>query len=441
MIKIFILPVFVLICMHSNSQNRVAEIESRAKAIQSKLVEWRRHLHQNPELSNREFKTAAFVAEHLRALGIEVKTGVAKTGVVGLLRGDKPGPVIALRADMDALPIQERVDLPFKSVVVSEYLGNKVPVMHACGHDSHVAMLLGTAEVLSSMKKDLAGTVKFIFQPAEEGPPGDEEGGAELIVREGVMENPKVDAIFGMHIESNIEIGRIEYKPGPFMASSDWFHIKVKGKGAHGSKPWAGVDPIAISAEIISGLQQIVSRQMDLTKAPVVITVGKISAGVRNNIIPEESIMDGTIRTLDPRMREDVWARIKTTATRIAEASGATAEVTISPKTLVTINDTTLVNMMIPTLYRSTDGNAGPRNWVTGAEDFSYYGTRAPAFFFYFGGMPKGNDPAKAPDHHTADFYIDDSMLYVGVKAFTNLVFDYAALYNAKEKNKMKKGF
>jgi len=404
------------------------QIDQKAKAILPKLIQWRRTLHQHPELSNREFKTAEMIAAHLKSLGIEVHTGVAKTGVVGILKGDKPGPVIALRADMDALPVKERVELPFKSTVTAEYLGQTVPVMHACGHDSHVSMLMGTAELLVSMKKDLAGTVKFIFQPAEEGTPGDEEGGAPLMIKEGVMDNPKVDVIFGLHIESKIEIGRIEYKPGAFMASSDWFTIKVKGKGAHGSTPWLGVDPVAVSAQIIQGLQMIVSRQSELTKAPVVITVGKINGGVRNNIIPEECEMAGTIRTLDSKMQKEVWERIKQTATRIAEASGATADVKIDTKTLVTYNNPALVKMMLPSLSKATGGNISEREWVTGAEDFSFYGEKAPAFFFYLGGMPKGNDPAKAPDHHTADFYIDDSMLDTGVKAFCELVFDYPKL-------------
>jgi amidohydrolase len=434
--------VMVLSLQSFSQQNISSQIDQKAKAIQSKLVEWRRYIHQHPELGNREFNTEKFIADHLKALGIEVKTGVAKTGVVGILKGAKPGPVIALRSDMDALPIKERVDLPFKSTVTAEYLGQTVPVMHACGHDSHIAMLLGTAEVLSSMKNELSGMVKFIFQPAEEGPPGNEEGGAPLMVKEGVMDNPKVDVIFGLHIESNIEIGRIEYKPGAFMASSDWFTIKIKGKGAHGSKPWAGIDPIAVSAEIISGLQQIVSRQMELTKAPVVITVGKINGGVRNNIISEECTMDGTIRTLDSKMQKEVWERIKTTVTKIAEASGATADVSIDTKTLVTYNDTSLVRMMIPSLVKATNGNTGQREWVTGSEDFSYYGEKAPAFFFYLGGMPKGNDPYKAPDHHTPDFYIDDSMLFTGVKAFCNLVFDYAAMTTTStKKDKNKKAF
>ncbi|HSC37687.1 MAG TPA: amidohydrolase, partial [Chitinophagaceae bacterium] len=334
---------------------------------------------------------------------------------------------------------KERVDLPFKSTVTAEYLGQTVPVMHACGHDSHVAMLMGTAQVLASMKKNIAGTVKFIFQPAEEGPPGDEEGGAPLMIKEGCMENPHVDVVFGLHIESKIEIGSIEYKPGAFMASSDWFTIKVKGKGAHGSTPWLGVDPIAVSAQIIEGLQMIVSRQSELTKAPVVITVGKINGGVRSNIIPEECELAGTIRTLDSKMQKEVWERIKQTATRIAEASGATAEVKIDSKTLVTYNNPELVKLMLPSLSKATAGHIREREWVTGAEDFSYYGEKAPAFFFYLGGMPKGNDPAKAPDHHTADFYIDDSMLDTGVNAFCQLVFDYPALKAGAEGTKGRK--
>jgi len=425
-----------------SQQNISALIEQKAMAVQSKLVEWRRYLHQHPELSNREYKTGAFVADHLKALGLEVKYPVGKTGVVAILRGSKAGPVIALRADMDALPIKERVNVPFKSTVIAEFMGDSVPVMHACGHDSHVAMLLGTAEVLSSMKDRIAGTIKFIFQPAEESPPPDEEGGAPLMIKEGAMDNPKVDVIFGLHIESKIEIGRIEYKPGAFMASSDWFTIKVKGKGSHGASPWAGIDPIVVSAQIINGLQQIVSRQMELTKAPVVITVGKIDGGVRSNIIPEECEMYGTIRTLDSKMEKEVLEKVKITAEKIAEASGATADVRIDNKTIVTYNDTALVRVMLPSLVKASGGNVAERQWVTGAEDFSFYGTKAPAFFFYLGGMPRGTDPDKAPDHHTADFYIDDSMLYVGVKAFCNLVFDYAAMKtNMDKKVKSQKAF
>jgi amidohydrolase len=412
-----------------NAQDIAKTIDTKALAIQSKLVEWRRHLHQNPELGNREYKTGAYIVEYLKTLGLEIQAGVAKTGVVAVLKGGKPGPCIALRADMDALPVKERVNIPFASTDSADYLGIKVPVMHACGHDSHVAMLMGTAAVLSSMKKDIAGTVKFIFQPAEEGAPGTEEGGAPLMVKEGVMDNPKVDVVFGMHIESWIPAGDIQYKSGSFMASSVWFTIKVKGKSSHGAEPWLSVDPIAVSAQIVEGLQNIVSRQMDLTKAPVVITVGKISGGVRNNIIPEQCIMDGTIRTLDGKMQEDVQVRIKHTAEKIAEASNAVAEVSFDTKTLVTYNTPELVEKMIPSLQTAAGKeNVRAMNWVTGAEDFSFFGTKAPAFFFYIGGMPRGNDAKNAPPHHTPDFMIDDSRLYVGVKAFCQLVMDYGKL-------------
>jgi amidohydrolase len=424
--KISLSLVLLSICIFTNAQDLSTQIDTKAQAIQTNLVEWRRHIHQNPELGNREFKTSAYIVEQLKGLGLEIQTGIAKTGVIAILKGGKPGPCIALRADMDALPVRERVNIPFASTDSADYLGQKVPVMHACGHDAHVAMLLGTARVLASMKKDIAGTVKFIFQPSEEGAPGNEEGGAALMVKEGVMENPKVDVVFGMHIESWIPAGDIQYKSGSFMASADWFTIKVKGKQSHGSQPWLGVDPISVSAQIIEGLQNIVSRQMDLTKAPVVISVGKINGGVRENIIPEECLLNGTIRTLDSKMQEDVHARIKHTAEKIAEASNAKAEVSFDTKTLVTYNTPTLVEKMIPSLQKAVGAaNVRPMEWVTGAEDFSYYGTKAPAFFFYFGGMPRENDAKNAPPHHTPDFYIDDSKLYNGVKAFCQLVFDY----------------
>ncbi|HYC39673.1 MAG TPA: amidohydrolase [Chitinophagaceae bacterium] len=427
----FLFRIFCILCAlplfaQPNATKLQQTAATLADQIEQKCIAWRRDIHQNPELGNREFRTARLVAEHLRKLGIEVTEKVAKTGVVGILRGEKPGPCVALRADMDALPIVERVDLPFRSVAKSEYNGEQVGVMHACGHDTHVAILMSVAEILSSMRKDLRGTVKFIFQPAEEGPPEGEEGGAPLMVKEGVMENPKVDAIFGLHISSNIEVGRIEYKPGAFMAASDWFRIRVKGKGAHGSAPWQGVDPVAISAQIIEGLQQIVSRQSDLTKAPVVITVAKINAGVRNNIIPEECVMDGTIRTLDRAMQKQVHDRIRHTVTTIAAAGGAQAEVGIFTKTLVTYNDSSLVRQMLPSLQAAAGPeNVVQRNWVTGAEDFSYFGEKAPAFYFYLGGMPKGKDPAKAPSHHTADFFLDESGMKTGIKAFCNLVIDF----------------
>ncbi|MET0395010.1 MAG: amidohydrolase [Chitinophagaceae bacterium] len=405
------------------------KIAAAIDKIEPQCIAWRKDIHQHPELGNREVRTAGLVAAHLKKLGLEVKEGVAKTGVVGILRGAKPGPCIALRADMDGLPIVENANLPYASQVKTTYNGQQVGVMHACGHDTHVAILLSVAEVLAGLKSELKGTVKFIFQPAEEGPPEGEEGGAELMVKEGVMDNPKVDAVFGLHIESNIEAGHIEYKPGAFMASSDWFRIKVKGRGSHGSQPWLGVDPIAVSAQIIEGLQNIVSRQSELTKGPVVITVGKINGGVRNNIIPEECVMDGTIRTLDSKMQELVHEKIKWTATKIAEAGGATAEVTIDGRTLVTYNTPELVQQMLPSLQAAAGAaNVREREWVTGAEDFSFYGTRAPSFFFYLGGMPTGNDPKLAPPHHTAAFFVDDAGMKTGIRAFCQLVMDYMKL-------------
>lgn len=404
-----------------------SNLDKSVASIKDSVITWRRAIHQHPELSNREFKTAAFVAEHLKKLGLEVHTGVGKTGVVAILKGGKPGPVVALRADMDALPVYERANIPFKSLDTAEYLGQQVPVMHACGHDSHIAILLGTAEVLTAMKKDVPGTVKFIFQPAEEGAPAPEEGGAPLMIKEGVMDNPKVDAIFGLHINSQTPVGMVKYKSGAEMASSDWFTIKVKGKQSHGSQPWNGIDPIVVASQIIQGFQTIVSRQAELTKGPVVITVGKINAGVRSNIIPEELTMEGTVRTFDNKMLEQVHEKMKLTATKIAEASGATADVLIENKTKVTYNDPELVKLMVPSIEAAAGkDNVNETEWTTGAEDFSFYGDKAPAFFFFLGGMPAGADPAKVAAHHTPDFFIDDSKLDVGVKVFCQLVFDYA---------------
>lgn len=424
---------FILGLLTGNSlfaQSDIEKLKNKAAAasdkIEAQCIAWRHDFHQHPELGNRETRTASIIAAHLKKMGLDVKEGVGKTGVVGLLKGGKPGPCIALRADIDGLPVTERVNLSYASKQKTSFNGQEVGVMHACGHDTHTSILMSVAEILSGMKNDLKGSVKFIFQPAEEGPPEGEEGGAPLMVKEGVMDNPKVDAIFGLHIESDIEAGKIEYKPGAFMASSDWFTIKVKGKGSHGSEPWKGIDPIQVSAQIIEGLQNIVSRQMNLTVAPVVITVGKIHGGVRQNIIPEECQLDGTIRTLDNDMQKMVHEKIKRTVKNIADASGASAEVTIDTKTLVTYNDPELVKKMLPSLESAAGAaNVKQRNWVTGAEDFSYYGTRAPAFFFYLGGMPKGNDPAKAPPHHTADFYVDDSGMKTGIRAFCDLVIDY----------------
>jgi amidohydrolase len=426
-LTLLFVPSSLFLCAQKKASTDLTDkINVAADKIESKCIAWRRDIHEHPELGNNEYRTAKLIADHLRSLGIEVKEKIGKTGVVGILKGAKPGPCIGLRADMDGLPIVERVNLPFASKVKSIYSGKEVGVMHACGHDTHVAILMSVAEILASMKDELKGSVKFIFQPAEEGPPEGEEGGAPLMIKDGVMDDPKVDVIFGLHIESDIEVGKIEYKPGAFMASSDWFIIKVNGKGSHGSQPWKGIDPIAISAQIINGLQTIVSRQTELTKAPAVITVGKIEGGVRSNIIPESCTMLGTIRTLDKEMQKDIHERIKIVATKIAEASGATADVTIDTKTLVTYNDPELVKRTLSSLQKAAgNDNVREREWVTGAEDFSYYGEKAPAFFFNIGGMPKGSNPKNAPPHHTADFFVDESGMKTGIKAFCDLVFDY----------------
>lgn len=414
-------------CLKSKSQSIDDLINSSVTQVKNKVIEWRRYFHQFPELSNREFKTQNKIAEHLKNLGLEVKTGIAKTGVVAILKGGKPGPVIALRADIDALPVTERNNLPYKSIVTTTYNGQTTGVMHACGHDAHTAMLMGAAEVLSKIKANVPGTIVFIFQPAEEGSPDGEEGGAFLMVKEGVMDNPKVEAIFGMHIESDIPAGNLEYKEGAFMASADLFKIKIKGKSSHGSQPWLGVDPIYVSAQIINAFQGIVSRNSDLTKAPVVITVGAIHSGLRFNIIPEEAEMLGTVRNLDKDIRIKVLQELQLVAESIATMNHAVAEVIIENKTLVTYNNPELVKRMLPSLEKAAGkANVKSRNWVTGAEDFSFYGEKAPSFFFYIGGMPNNIKPENAAPHHTPDFIIDDSKLDIGVKTFCQIVFDYA---------------
>lgn len=402
------------------------KVDKLAESIESQVIKWRHHIHQNPELSNREFKTAEMVAAHLKKLGLEVKTKVAHTGVVGILKGGKPGPVVGLRADMDALPVTERVKLPFASKVKGTYNGKPTGVMHACGHDTHVAILMGIAEVLSKVKKDLRGTVKFVFQPAEEGAPEGEKGGASLMVDEGVLQNPKVDVMFGLHINSATEVGTIRYRSGGLMASSDRFVIKVKGKQTHGSTPWTGIDPIMVSAQIINGLQSIISRQTALTKNAAVISVGMIRGGIRNNIIPEECEMIGTIRALDTKMQDKIHEKIKLTATKIAESAGATAEVTIRKNTPVTYNNPSLTAQMVPTLQRLA-GNDKVKitDAITGAEDFAFYALKVPSFFFFLGGMTKGQDPRTAAPHHTPDFRIDDAGMKLGIKALSNLTIDY----------------
>lgn len=420
---------FISLLMISNcafAQNLPSNYQNAIKEATPKVIEWRRHFHENPELSNREVNTGNYISQYLTSIGLEVRPHVANNGVVAILKGGKPGAVIALRADIDALPLTEKNNLPFASKVTTTFDGKNVGVMHACGHDAHTAMLMGTATVLKQMQKDVPGTIVFLFQPAEEGAHDNEEGGAALMIKQGALDNPKVDAVFGFHIESNIPSGEIRYKSGSFMASSDWFTINIKGKGAHGSTPWKGIDPITIAAQIIEGLQHIVSRQMDLSIAPAVITVGTIQSGVRSNILPVECTLTGTIRTLDAKMQKDIHERIKNTVKYIALSSGASATATIDNKTLVTYNDPTLVKNSISSLEKAAGiENVKTTNWDMNAEDFSFYGQKAPAFFFYLGGMPKGQDQATAPSHHTSEFYIDESEFDLGMKAFCQLIFDY----------------
>ncbi|WP_420323026.1 amidohydrolase [Flagellimonas sp.] len=399
-------------------------LEKDYSAVENKVIEWRRDIHQNPELSNREFKTAEKIAKHLKSLGIEVQTGVAKTGVIGLLKGNQPGKVVALRADIDALPVTERNDLPFKSTVKSTFLGKEVGVMHACGHDTHTAILMGVAEVLSKNKDKIKGTVKFIFQPAEEGAPPGEEGGALLMVKEGVLSNPDVDAIFGLHINSQTPVGTIKYKPGGSMAAAQRFVINVKGKQTHGSQPWGGVDPILISAKIIDGLQTIISREAELTNEAAVITVGKITSGVRFNIIPEGAEMIGTIRTLDYEMQKHINKRMEEMVPAIAKAYGGDATIDIKNSTSITFNDLELTPKMVPTLEKvAGKENVVVHKAITGAEDFSYFQEKVPGLYFFLGGMTPGN--TESFPHHTPDFKIDDSGLLLGVKAMTELTLDY----------------
>ncbi|MEK9740148.1 MAG: amidohydrolase [Flavobacteriaceae bacterium] len=403
-----------------------AQIKDEAyNQVAPKVIEWRHHIHQNPELSNREFATAAYIAEHLKSLGIEVQTGIAHTGVIGLLRGNKPGKVVALRADMDALPVIERNELPYKSNVITTFNGQETGVMHACGHDTHVAILMGVAEVLAK-NKNFPGTVKFIFQPAEEGAPSGEEGGAKLMVKEGVLENPKVDAIFGLHINSGTHVGKITYKTGGMMAASQRFVINVKGKQAHGSTPWQSVDPIVVSAQIINGLQTLVSRESQLTKEAVVISVGSIHSGIRFNIIPESLEMIGTIRTLDRDMKELIRKRMYEMVPLIAKAYGAEATVEIQDGTDITFNDHYLTSKMLPSLQRAAGKeNVFEINAITGAEDFSYFQKEVPGFFFFLGGTPLTINEQDAPSHHTPDFFVDDASMKLGVKALTFLAIDY----------------
>lgn len=421
--KLCLVAFFLATLMNAQSKGLVQLIDE----VEPKVIEWRRDFHEHPELSNREFETAKKIANHLESLGIEVQTGVAHTGVVGVLKGDKPGPVIALRADMDGLPVTERVDLPFASRVKSTYNGIETGVMHACGHDTHMAILMGTAEVLSKSKKKLKGTVKFIFQPAEEGVPAGEDGGAEMMVKEGVLKNPDAEVIFGLHISSGTEVGKIEYRPRGIMAASQKFKVTIHGKQTHGSTPWTGKDPIFIASQITTGLNAIISRETELTKEAAVISVGLIRGGVRYNIIPEEVEMIGTIRTLDYDMQKKINELIEFRVKTIAESYGATADVEIEKGLPITYNDPELMDKMLPTLQRTAGAeNVVLTDAITGAEDFSFYQKEIPGMFFFLGGMSKGVNTHDAPPHHTPDFFIDESGMLLGVQTMVNLTLDYS---------------
>ncbi len=426
--KKHILLAFIMLLSLPKLNAQSNNLERNFKDIEQKVIDWRRDIHQNPELGNREFRTATLVAKHLRSLGMEVKTEVGVTGVIGVLKGGQPGPVVALRADMDALPVLERTPVSFASKATTFYEGKETAVMHACGHDSHVAILMGVAEILSGMQKELKGTVKFIFQPAEEGAPKGEEGGAELMVKEGALNNPKVDVIFGLHINAQVEVGKITYRPGGMFAGVGDMKITVKGKSSHGAEPWSSIDPIVVSAQIINNLQTIVSRNVNVTKNAAVVTIGAIHGGNRSNIIPEQVEMLGTVRTLSEADEKLVFERIRQIVTKTAEANGteATLELPYSSHYPVTFNNIALTAKMLPSLQKST----GAENVVlvpaeTGAEDFSFFANEVPGFYFYVGALPKGKDPETSAPHHTPEFYLDESGFITGVNAMVNLVVDY----------------
>ena len=399
------------------------------ESVENKVIDWRRDFHQHPELGNRETRTAKIVADHLKSLGMKVETNIAYTGVVGFLKGGKPGPTVMLRADMDALPVTEKVDLPFKSTQTTNYRGVEVGVMHACGHDTHVAMLMGTAEVLAKMKDELQGNVMFVFQPAEEGAPEGEEGGAELMLKQGIFKNYQPEVAFGLHITSGLSAGQIGYRSGPFLASSDRFEIAVHGEQTHASTPWNGVDPISSASQIVTGVNHIVSRQINITKEPAIVSFGKISGGVRNNIIPERVDMVGTIRNFDMDNRAQIFDKIKTTAEHIAASSGAKAEVEIFEGYPVTVNNPALTEQMLPSIEKAVGhNNVVEMPKITGAEDFSFYALEVPGLFVFLGGTPIGTDPRTAPSNHSPYFFADESAFKAGTATLTQLALDYMTL-------------
>jgi amidohydrolase len=429
--KIKLSLLFLICCLISFSQNFDKKVNDLILNYENEVIELRHWFHENAELSNREFKTAKRIEQELIKIGLNPQTGIAKTGVVAVLKGGKPGPVVALRADIDGLPVKERADLPWASKMTGIYNGEKVPVMHACGHDTHTAILLGVAKVLYEIKDQIPGSVKFIFQPAEEGAPAGEEGGAELMVKEGVLENPKVDAIFGLHIWSQISAGQVHVRPQGIMAAVDEFRIDLEGIQTHGSTPWTGIDPIVTASQIVNSLQTIVSRNMPLTKAAAVVTIGSIHGGVRSNIIPESLYMLGTIRTLDAQMRKTVLKRLEEIVYSISKANNAKAKITYMVSYPITYNDTDLYNKMLPTLKRvNGEENVNFMDAITGAEDFSFFQEKVPGMYFFIGGAKKGTDPNLAAPHHTPDFYVDDSAMVTGLKSMTSLTLDY--LHNNK---------
>ncbi len=404
------------------------EVDAQAQRLQPKVLAWRRDIHQHPELGNREVRTSKLVADHLRRLGMEVKTGIATTGVVAVLKGGKPGPRIALRADMDALPVTERSGLPFASKATATFRGETVGVMHACGHDAHTSILMGVAEALAAMKADLPGEILFVFQPAEEGPPDGEEGGAEEMLKQGIFRDFKPEAVFGLHVFSTLNAGKVGYRSGPTMAASDRFNIVIKGRQTHGSRPWGGVDPIVAAADVIGTAQTIVSRRQNISKQPVVVSFGAIKGGIRYNIIPDQVELIGTIRTFDEGMRQAVFKDLVNVAEHVSAAHGATAvaQVPDTKGNPVTVNDPALTAKMVPSLQRAAGaGNVVEMDLNMGAEDFSFYAREVPGFFFFVGATPQGQDPVKAPSNHSPEFFLDESALDVGFRSMLQVTLDY----------------
>ncbi|MBX3703579.1 MAG: amidohydrolase [Steroidobacteraceae bacterium] len=435
-----VLPALFLLAVASAAHAEItpAELDRAASALQPRVIEWRRDFHRHPELANREFRTSARVAEHLRSLGLEVRTGIAHTGVAAVIEGGRPGPTILLRADMDGLPVTERTDVPFRSVATGEFRGQTVGVMHACGHDGHMAILMGAAEILVRMRDRLPGRILLVFQPAEEGAPDGERGGAPLMIEEGLLDIAKPEAAFGLHLMSSLNTGTIGLRAGPFMAGSDFFQITVTGRQSHGSRPWNSVDPVVVASEIVGALQTIVSRELDITKQPAVITVGAFRAGVRHNIIPQSAELLGTIRTFSPEMRAQVIDRIGALATGIAAAHGATAEFTTAPHpNPVLVNDPSLTARVLPSLEAVVGrDNVRTTTLQTVAEDFAHIAQAVPSVYYFVGITPKGQDPATAPDNHADLFYVDEDGIAVGLRSLLHVAVDYLSTRASEQTTK-----